>query len=63
MKELSEPVLQRILLPLDAREMAFWGMLNLWDFDEAGHDRIETNVMSNILQVAPRCPSQTSAHA
>ena len=62
-RELSEPVLQRVLLPLDAHEGALWGMFNLWDYGEAEHDSIETNVLSNILQVAPRCPSQTSAHA
>lgn len=62
-KELSEPVLQRILPPQNPHEVAFMDMCDLRVDDATEHDQIETNVMSNILQVALPCPAHMPASA
>ena len=55
-EELSEPVLQRVLQPTDIYELAFLDMCNPWVDDKPKYTQIETNVFSNIMQVAPPCP-------
>ena len=54
-KELSEPVLQRVLPPMDLHEGVFLDMCNPWAIDKPELTQIETNVFSNILQVCPQC--------